>query len=194
QAAGTLTLGAAAAIRGNTGTIGGSSYFGSTMTLINQGLISAEVAGHTITVPQAFTNNGTSQATGGGTLNVNNLTGSGSGSFALSGSGGSLILNGTNYVFNGLTVAGGTATLNGTWSNTGTLSVTGGTLNLAGAFTTAGIGTVTRTPSMAGTVNLTRTLNNAGATLTLNATTGSWVLNGGTTSRGTARLDDGPTL
>ena len=66
QAAGTLTVGAAAAIRGNTGTIGGSRYFGAAMTLVNQGLISAEVSGETVTVSAtSFTNNGTAHALNG---------------------------------------------------------------------------------------------------------------------------------
>ena len=68
QAAGTLTVGAAAAIRGNTGTIGGSRYFGAAMTLVNQGLISAEVSGKTLTVSAtSFTNNGTAHALNGAT-------------------------------------------------------------------------------------------------------------------------------
>ena len=45
-----------------------------------------------------------------------------------------------------------------------------------------------------GTVNLTGTLNNTGATLTLNATTGSWNLAGGTINGGTLAFADGQTL
>ena len=59
-----------------------------------------------------------------------------------------------------------------------------GTLNLGGSFTTAGLNLPAFTRS-GGTVNLTGTLNNAAATLTLNAATGSWNLEGGTLSGGT---------
>ena len=72
QAAGTLTVGGTAAIRGNTGTIGGSRYFGAAMTLVNQGLISAEVSGKTLAVAAtSFTNSGTSHALNGATLSIN---------------------------------------------------------------------------------------------------------------------------
>ena len=53
---------------------------------------------------------------------------------------------------------------------------------------TAGIGTFTNS---GGTVNLTGTLNNTASTLTLNATTGSWNLAGGTISGGTLAFADG---
>ena len=50
-------------------------------------------------------------------------------------------------------------------------------MNLGGAFTLANLGAFNRS---GGTVNLTGTLNNTNTTLALNATSGSWVLNGGT--------------
>ena len=61
-------------------------------------------------------------------------------------------------------------------------------MNLGGTFTLASIGTFTRTSGTAGTVNLTGTLTNTGATLpldTLNNGFGTWNLVGGTLSSGT---------
>ena len=171
QAAGTLTLGATAAIRGNTGTIGGSHYFGAAMTLVNQGLISAEVSGRTITIQgPSYTNAGTLQALNGSGLNVTSTNWSNTGT---------------------ITATNSTLSFNGTWSNTGTITANNSTTNLGGAFTFAGLGTFTRT---GGTVNVTGTLDNTGATLTLNATTGSWNLAGGTINGGTPAFADGQTL
>ena len=60
-----LPLGPAAVVRGKTGTLGGAGK------LINQGLISADVAGGTLTVtPTAFTNEGVLRASDGGTLKI----------------------------------------------------------------------------------------------------------------------------
>ena len=64
----------------------------------------------------------------------------------------------------------------------GTIGLSAGTLNLGGSVTTAGLGVLNRT---GGTVNLVGALNNADATLTLNAAAGSWVLAGGSISGGT---------
>ena len=151
QAAGTLTVGGTAAIRGNTGTIGGSRYFGAAMTLVNQGLISAEVSGKTLAVAAtSFTNSGTSHALNGATLSINSAN----------------------------------------WSSTATIAETNSVLNLGGTFVTAGL----NVQQTGGTVNLTGTLNNTGATLTLNATTGSWNLAGGTINGGILAFADGQTL
>src|SRR5436190_3328754 len=165
------------------------------MTVVNQGTISSEVSGRTITVtPASLTNSGTLSATSGGILVANSLTGN-AGTGTVSGTGSQLTLSGTNYVNNlGLTAAAGTTlTLNGSWSSTAALNVNGGTLNLGGTFTTAGINlpAFTRT---GGTVNVTGTLDNTGTTLPLNATTGSWNLAGGTVSGGTVTFAAGQTL
>jgi hypothetical protein len=157
-----------------------------------------------------FTNNGTLEATNGGTLNVSRLTGNNSGSIAVSGSGSSLALDGANYTFSGLTLATGTATVNGTWSNTGTIAATDASLNLGngsnawsntgsinatsstvhlgGSFTRTSLGTFNRS---GGSVNVTGTLT---GNLMLNAATGSWNLLGGTISDGTLSFSDGQTL
>ncbi len=81
-------------------------------------------------------------------------------------------------------VAGATLTLAGSWSNnTGTITApAASTLNLGGTFSTANLGLIN---SAGATVNITGTLINAGEVLTLNDTTGSWRLSGGTINGGT---------
>lgn len=86
-----------------------------------------------------------------------------------------------------LTLTGGRASLTGSWSNSGTISVSNATLNLGGTFNTAGIGTINRT---GGAINLTGIFTNTGATLTLNSTSGSWNLAGGTIVGGVINLLD----
>ncbi|MBI5758610.1 MAG: hypothetical protein HZA46_08840, partial [Planctomycetales bacterium] len=73
----TLTVGPTVSIKtiagfGGTGRIGSGFFFGVNMTLVNQGLISSEASGATLSIQptNGFTNTGTLQATGGGTLNV----------------------------------------------------------------------------------------------------------------------------
>ena len=90
-------------------------------------------------------------------------------------------------------VAGGTIAVNGTgWSNAGTMrALNGGTLRLDGSFTTAGPGKVV---SSGGSVDLTGVLDNTGATLTLDATTGPYNLRGGTIQGGTVATGGGALL
>ena len=80
----TLTIASTATIRGENGIIGlGQLVNGSGNALINNGLISADVAGGVITLAgltSGITNNGTIQALNGGILQLqSNLTGSASG-------------------------------------------------------------------------------------------------------------------
>ncbi len=88
-------------------------------------------------------------------------------------------------------INGGTLNINAAWSSSGTIVVNSGTVNLGGTFLNSGIGLISRTN---GVINLTGILNNAGATLGLNDTTGSWNFAGGTirggtvTTAGTAQL------
>ncbi len=78
----------------------------------------------------------------------------------------------------------GTVSLTGTWSNAGTIALSNnGTVDLGGTLTLASLGTVNRTPTSGGTVNLTGTLNLTGATL--DASTGPWTLDGGKIVGGT---------
>src|SRR5207302_6877580 len=55
------------------------------------------------------------------------------------------------------------------WHNAGAIVVNNGTVSLGGTFATADIGTISRTN---GVINLTGSLNNTAATLSLNASTG----------------------
>ncbi len=86
---------------------------------------------------------------------------------------------------------GGALTLLGSWDNNGTLEIDDATLNLDGTFRLDDLGTLDRA---GGTVNLKGTLDNSGTTLRLDATTGSWVLDGGSINNGAIELVDGSTL
>jgi hypothetical protein len=80
----TLTLGSNVYIHGQNGTIGGPAFIGGTTKLINNGVISADVSGGTITLNPTSTdadsvdNAGTLEAANGGALNISsNLTNTG---------------------------------------------------------------------------------------------------------------------
>ncbi len=63
---GTTTLGSGTTVRGHTGSIGGQLNIGGTQTLVNNGLVTADVAGGTITFTEsALTNHGTVRAAAG---------------------------------------------------------------------------------------------------------------------------------
>jgi hypothetical protein len=66
----TLTVNPQATIRGGHADLGASKLAGSTMTLVNNATISADVSGQSINITSAatMTNAGTAQAVGGGTL------------------------------------------------------------------------------------------------------------------------------
>jgi len=88
---------------------------------------------------------------------------------------------------------GGTLELGGTWSSaTGVISNNASVIDLGGTFTTAGLGSVVDVGG--GTIALAGTLVNTSSTLTLNATTGSWILNGGTIQGGTLAATGGVQL
>ena len=151
------------------GTVG--EYNATTGAVINASLVSGlgdlggiaiSSAGQTvITISgSSVTNEGTMEASNGGSLTTTNLVNA-----------------------NGLSVSdGGTLTLSGTWTNTGTISQTNSTVNLGGSFTLADVGTFNST---GGIVNITGVLNNMDATLALSGTTGTWNLLGGTILGGT---------
>ena len=175
----TLTIGPSITLRGHSGQIGQSTSCIGTpanVTVINQGVISSDIAGGTlITRGQQFVNSGTIDARNGGHLNIQNLTGNVGTVSLLSGS--TLTLNGTytnNLALNVPTNA--VLNLSGNWVNTGGINATNATVNLGGTFTLVGLGTLSRS---GGNVNLTGTLDAAGGTLTLGAATGSWFVNGG---------------
>ncbi|MEP6780705.1 MAG: choice-of-anchor D domain-containing protein, partial [Gemmatimonadaceae bacterium] len=91
-----LTIGANARIRGENGTIGTQVYVGSNNTSItNNGHISADVSGGTITIAQAtVTNNGVLEAQNGGTLVLSSNVTGGAGGQILAGAGSTVIQNG----------------------------------------------------------------------------------------------------
>ena len=148
ESAGTATIGSGVLIHGENGTIGGQSIVGGAAKLINNGTISADVAGGTITIAtnngaaDTVVNNGTLSALGGGTLVLSSnvvgnpggsiVAGAGSkvyqngvslsGTINSSGSGAFIATNSNSNFLNG-------ATLNGTLdmaSATGVERVTGG--------------------------------------------------------------------
>ena len=80
-----------------------------------------------------------------------------------------------------LPLPNGVSYVSDSFSKSGTITATDGTVNLGGQFTSAGLGTFNRT---GGAVNVTGTLDNTNATLTLDTTTGSWNLAGGTIKGG----------
>jgi hypothetical protein len=120
--AGNLTLGAGINVRGNTGYIGQQSFIGGTATLTNNGSISADVSGGTITVLPNGTliNNGALSTATGATMVLTN-----------------------NFTNNGLMKGTGTFSLPGTLTNAGTVApgASPGTLSLTGNFAQATAGT-----------------------------------------------------
>jgi hypothetical protein len=98
--AGDSVIGSGILVHGQNGTIGGQVYVGGTATLTNNGTISADVAGGTISIginsaaANAVTNNGVLSAANGGTLVLNsNVTGN-TGSFITVGAGSRVFQNG----------------------------------------------------------------------------------------------------
>ncbi len=108
-------------------------------------------------------------------------------------SGGTIIISAQPFSNQGLAqgINGGTLALTGTWNNSGTLVESGGNLNLEGNFTMANVGTLNRTN---GTIYVNGTLTNTGTALTLNAASGSWVLQGGTILGGSVTTTGGGSL
>ncbi|MDB6120836.1 MAG: tandem-95 repeat protein, partial [Verrucomicrobiaceae bacterium] len=165
-----LTVGTNVTVHGTQG--GSLQNWYSFDSVVNQGTISADTAGQTITIAGPFTNQGPMSAPAGGL----SLTGAWSSNSTITAtSGGALNLGGGSN----------------TWSNTGTIGATSSTVNLGGSFSVASLGTFNRT---GGTVNLTGTLNNAAATLALTAATGSWVITGGTIVGGSITTTGGAAL
>ena len=130
-------------------------------TLVNQGTITAGVAGGQFTLGGYGTiiNQGGITVAGGDTLAVSVAQFANTGT--LTAAAGGTILLGQPAVGLGAAPA---------WSNTGLIAVSGGTLVLGGAFTTGQLGTLTDT---GGTVSLAGTLANGGATLTLGSGAGA---------------------
>jgi hypothetical protein len=148
-------IGAGILIHGS-GIVTGVSFAELPLTLINQGTIDADKAGHEIFMnlgqPATFTNQGTVKASAG-TLEVSVGTFANEGSLVV-GSGGTMILSSAK------------------WSNTGTMTVSGtGTLTLAG--TVSSVGQLVRQgPNTV--INFQSTYDAGGQDFEMNATTGSW--------------------
>ena len=92
---GTTTFAAGTTVRGQNGTIGDAVFVGGTQALVNNGTISADVAGGTITIRTApVTNSGTMSALNGGTLVLSsNVTGNPGGQI-VAGAGSTVLQNG----------------------------------------------------------------------------------------------------
>lgn len=165
-----LTITSSGAIRGY-GTLFTTFFLGGqvTSTVDNQGTISADVSGQSLTIqPYTMNNSGTVRALNGGTINVNPNT-----TF-------------TNQPGGILSVTGGsTLNLQRNWHNQGTLILQDtSVVSLQGNFTTNDLG-ISGWSRTGGTVNLVGALNNTGRTLTLDATTGNITLAGGSITGGT---------
>ena len=151
-------------VRGKSGTLGQPVFAGGNNRLINQGLISADVAGGTLTIrPSQFENSGTVENRNGASLVLTSGTWSNAGTLA---------------------ATGGALSLDGSFANTGTIQAQDAVINLEGDFTLDKLGVFQRS---GGTVNVRSVLTLGGGTLDLNGTTGSWTLNGGTIRGGTLR-------
>lgn len=103
---GDTTLASGITVRGENGTIGGQLLQAGTQTLINEGLVSADVSGGTITITQsAVTNNSTLEARNGGTLAL---------SSAVDNSAGTIVADNGTVSQQAVTITGGSIqTLNG---------------------------------------------------------------------------------
>ena len=151
----TLTLASNTTVRGQ-GTIGSDLQFSGLGTLINQGLISADVATRNLTInPDVFTNEGTVRAINGATLSINSSSWSNpTGTLSVNAS--TLNLGGTFTSPGAISRIGGTVNITGLWNNTGNTytldastgnfqlnagTIRGGTINQSGgALTFAGNG------------------------------------------------------
>ncbi len=178
---GALTVGTAGEIRmtssgGNSANIGGQILFpGGAMTLVNNGLITNQGSGSTMTVvPASFTNAGTVEATSNGITTVNTANWTNTGTVRA--------------------LTGGTVNLNGAWSGpSGTLTADAtSSLHLGGTFSTPDLGTF----SLAATsqVRVKGAWNNNGQSFSINTDAGVWTLDGGTITGGTLNIAAGQTL
>ncbi len=173
--------------------------------------INGQVTG-TVFATHGLTVNGTLQGTiyfqgsqildGTGTISLG--TGSSSGSFY--GQTGELVTIGPNITVNGwgslwnfrnlgtmvLDRPGQFFYFGGEWHNQGLIHLVSGTLRLDGTFQTADATSIVRDSGTS--VSLIGTLDNRGTTLTLNNSTGSWELAGGTIQGGTVAATGGANL
>jgi|JI10StandDraft_1071094.scaffolds.fasta_scaffold01355_3 hypothetical protein len=129
---GTTTVGTNVTIRGENGTIGAQINIGGTQTLLNNGRISADVAGGTITITDsAVTNNSVLEARNGGTLNLNSNVNNTASGVILADNG--VVLQSTQRVTGGAinSVNGGVFRVTSSASNYLDATTIGGTLDMA---------------------------------------------------------------
>jgi hypothetical protein len=110
EGTGTTTLATGVTVRGQ-GNIGTALFAGGNNVLINNGLISADVGGGTLTIARpanagSFINNGTLQAINGASLMLSTDVTANAGSQVIAGAGSSVVQNGVTI--NGVINAGGT--------------------------------------------------------------------------------------
>jgi hypothetical protein len=233
----TLTIGAGITINQGKGTIGSAYYYYYNQgTVVNLGVIKADGSGTSITINlNSFSNQGTIQASNGGSLTVTGLN-SGLGTVVFTDANSALSLDGINYAVDssfsasngqtlkllgswtadaGIAITATDATLglgspgsNSDWETSGSISAANSTVSLGG--TTSSLGNVTITNSMLNIVSTYTTaqlqplqtsnqlaietngvLDNTNNTLTLDATTGSLTLDGGTLRGGTVSASGG---
>lgn len=147
----------------------------SSLTVASTGLIeSTGTGGMTVgvrTAPLAWTNNGTIRASAGTITIEDTFTNAGS-------------VQAT---------AAGRVTISDSWSNAGTFTVSGNArLDLGGTFSTANIGTIVRGGGgTEGVIAITGTWTNTASTFNLNASTGSFLLNGATVNGGAITSSNG---
>jgi len=194
----TLTVAANSRVQG-TGNFGQAFFVGGTNGVVNNGTITANAGGQLNVNPVNLTNNGTMTAVGANaTLYVSAGSFTNAGTVEASGGGFANIERfQSNTWVNSATGrirvadANSAALFGGNWSNLGIVTLNAGTLNLDGTFTRGSIGTINRT---GGTIDILGFFDNSGGTLTLNATTGDYRLNGGLISGGTITSSGGGTL
>ncbi|MBS0305158.1 MAG: hypothetical protein JSR43_07250, partial [Proteobacteria bacterium] len=110
ESAGSTTLASTVTVRGQ-GKIGQAAYYSGNNTLTNNGRISADVAGGTLTLMQpaydgSVVNNGVLDARGGGTLAISTNVDNSGGQISAQ--------NASNVVLGGVTIKGGTLGTSGT--------------------------------------------------------------------------------
>lgn len=153
---------------------GSQSLVGTGQIVLTSGAAVRPVGG-TLTIAQGVTIRGTSGQVGEASQAVAN-----NGTIIADVSGGTITVTGNGWSNQPtgqlLAQNGGTLNLTGSWLNFGAISESASTVNLGGTFSVVALGAVTR---VGGNVFITGTLLNAFGSLSLDATTGVWSLNGG---------------
>lgn len=158
---GTLTLGAGTLVHGGGGRLG----FDPDETVVNQGVIRADVPGQVLTVGARINNNGTVEAVNGGTLRLSSVGTVGQASVAGAGSAMELAGNYTNTSTINVT-DGGRLVFGGQWANNGLVNLVNGTLDLSGG---QGPNVFNNISNSGGAVRITDRIDARGTTVTIPA-------------------------